>query len=481
MPTREPRRVFVATPGDLKEVRVRVKDVVETFSPTGTHCPFVAVGWEATIGGAARPQAVINEELWKCDYVVVIFRSAWGSATGSRWGYTSGTEEELFTGLLALHDQDAPVRDVWVIFLDAPRVHSKVAQLREQLDSEHSLYYSTFASEDDLVSTLSRKLGIWNSDVAEKQALTVDLTPSSGMEVLKADILRRDGLTLANIGYMELAEEKLALAANYGDPRAMLEYARFMARQRRFDEAVEWNDKVIKMQAELGGGLHSAEAAEAYSNIGHVERRRSRPIDAAQRHESALGLITGRDERSLRTRAKVLDALGLARDAAGDLLGAVRAFNESLTLREGMGDELGLVQSHVNLARLKFKQNDLIGARAHCDLAMPIVDKAPPSLLSANAYTLLAQVEIEEGRLAEACEAAVKGLALNRQAGYESGQAICHKVLAESCLRSGELDAAERSAKECLSINSDTHNDQGIAIARALLGRIDSQRRGGSS
>ncbi len=480
MSTRESRRVFVASPGDLREVRVRVKEVIDSYSATGKEPRFIAVGWEGTIGGAARPQEVINEELWKCDYVIVIFRASWGSATGSRWGYTSGTEEELFTGLLALHDQDAPVRDVWVIFLETPRVDSKIALLREQLDAEHSLYYSTCESEDGLISILGRKLEIWGSGVGPKQALTVSLTPSSGMEVLKADILRRDGLTLANLGYMDLAEDKLARAANYDDPRAILEYARFAARQRRFDEAVEWNEKVIKMQAELVGGLHSAEAAEAYSNIGHIERRRLRYIDAANRHESALMLITGRDARSLRTRAKVLDALGLARDDAGDLVGALGAFDESLRLREDMGDELGVVQSNINLARLRFKQGDLDGARVHCNLAISVIDKAPPSLLRANAYTLLAQVEIEEGRFGQANDAAVKGLALNRQAGYEGGQAICLKVLAESQLRLAQFDAAARSAAECFCINSHIGNDQGISIARALQERIDLARNGGS-
>jgi Domain of unknown function (DUF4062) len=53
---------------------------------------FQPVGWEDTVGGAGRPQALINEDLKQCDYAVSVFRDRWGSPTGA--GYTSGTEEE---------------------------------------------------------------------------------------------------------------------------------------------------------------------------------------------------------------------------------------------------------------------------------------------------------------------------------------------------------------------------------------------------
>src|SRR5262249_5927005 len=53
---------------------------------------FHPVGWEDTIAGVGRPQALINEDLKQCDYAVFVVHDRWGTPTGG--GYTSGTEEE---------------------------------------------------------------------------------------------------------------------------------------------------------------------------------------------------------------------------------------------------------------------------------------------------------------------------------------------------------------------------------------------------
>jgi len=53
---------------------------------------FHPVGWEDTLGGVGRPQALINDDLKQCDYAVFVLHDRWGSPTGG--GYTSGTEEE---------------------------------------------------------------------------------------------------------------------------------------------------------------------------------------------------------------------------------------------------------------------------------------------------------------------------------------------------------------------------------------------------
>ncbi len=53
---------------------------------------FRPVGWEDTIGGVGRPQALINEDLKQCDYAVFVLHDRWGTPSGN--GDMSGTEEE---------------------------------------------------------------------------------------------------------------------------------------------------------------------------------------------------------------------------------------------------------------------------------------------------------------------------------------------------------------------------------------------------
>ena len=88
-------RVFIASPGGLEEERKRFRHVLETFTRRHSEprrVVFQPVGWEETLSGAGRPQALINQDLSDCDYAVFVLHDRWGSPTGS--GHSSGVEEE---------------------------------------------------------------------------------------------------------------------------------------------------------------------------------------------------------------------------------------------------------------------------------------------------------------------------------------------------------------------------------------------------
>jgi hypothetical protein len=79
----------------LGEERVCFRDRLGKYTTINAEhrgVVFHPVGWEDTLGGVGRPQALINEDLKQCDYAVFLLHDRWGSPTGG--GYTSGTEEE---------------------------------------------------------------------------------------------------------------------------------------------------------------------------------------------------------------------------------------------------------------------------------------------------------------------------------------------------------------------------------------------------
>jgi hypothetical protein len=68
-------RVFIATPGGLRDERERFRIALEKFSALHSEhrgVLFYPVGWEDTIGGVGRPQELINEDLKQCDYAVFV-------------------------------------------------------------------------------------------------------------------------------------------------------------------------------------------------------------------------------------------------------------------------------------------------------------------------------------------------------------------------------------------------------------------------
>lgn len=468
-------RLFIASPGDLANERACVKACIEevALAHTGTALPqLTAVGWEDTSGAARRPQEVINEELRRSDYLIVLFKSEWGSPSGSPWGYTSGTEEELFTGLLALQDRDAPLRDVLLIFVDNPAPATEIVALKEQLKRRHGIYYEVVNGIDELRATVKQRLKTWSEDSTAKHPRTVELTPSSGKDVLRADADRRDGLQLADMGFTDEARLRLEAAAATGDPRSMLDLARFLFRIGQPEQAELWNMKVIELSASTPGGLFSVEAAKAYSNLGLIDRNGGNPSAAVLRHRSALDLLSGSDVRSQETRADVLDVLGLALQDSGEYGLARAAFQESLTVRTSLGDPTGVAQSEINLARSFMNDSDLASASDHCAHALNQLEGTAPSGLLANAYALDAQLHARRGDHVKALSQGQLALTLNRQLGNLPGQAVCLNLLAQSQLKKGDLAEAAASAAECLRVNQDIRSLTGEAHAHHLLARV---------
>ena len=96
-----------------------------------SNAAYEVVGWERVRGTARRPQEAINELIGESHFLIALFKGSWGSEPGSPWGYTSGTEEELFTGLLELGRAEQPMRDVWVVFLDHPSPAGQIVKSPE--------------------------------------------------------------------------------------------------------------------------------------------------------------------------------------------------------------------------------------------------------------------------------------------------------------------------------------------------------------
>jgi tetratricopeptide (TPR) repeat protein len=88
-------RIFIGSPGGLAAERKLFRYTVAKFNTSHARqhqIEFEAVGWEDTLPGVGRPQAMINEDLEQCDYAIFVFHDRWGSSTGN--GDLVGTEEE---------------------------------------------------------------------------------------------------------------------------------------------------------------------------------------------------------------------------------------------------------------------------------------------------------------------------------------------------------------------------------------------------
>ena len=176
-------RVFIASPGGLKEEREQFRDLLAKYTrlhggPRGVA--FFPVGWEDTTGGAGRPQELINKDLEQCDYAVFVLHDRWGTPTGS--GHSSGTEEEwrlaerLYT--------ETSIRNIALFFKEVePRQLrdpgdqlKKVLQFRSEIEARKKYLFNTFGTSDGFCDVLEGHLSKWLRD----HEATAGASPSGG-------------------------------------------------------------------------------------------------------------------------------------------------------------------------------------------------------------------------------------------------------------------------------------------------------------
>ena len=170
-----PLRIFLASPGDLADEREVVRACIDEHRARHrgqSNAAYEVVGWERVRGTARRPQEAINELIGESHFLIALFKGSWGSEPGSPWGYTSGTEEELFTGLLELGRAEQPMRDVWVAFLDHPAPAEQIVNLRKQMSRHHSIMYESIADIRELKEKLTERLEAWETAEGSKVAST---------------------------------------------------------------------------------------------------------------------------------------------------------------------------------------------------------------------------------------------------------------------------------------------------------------------
>ena len=163
-------RIFIASPGGLDDIRRRFRTTLDEYNslesvPRGVL--FEPVGWEATLPGVGRPQALINEDIKTCDRAVFMFRDRWGSHPGEGSGFTSGSEEEwrLCTDLVAA----GSMQGVQLFFLPVSDAQLKdpgpqlqqVLAFRQKLEDGRAHLFKNLRLDDEFAAELRAALGLW--------------------------------------------------------------------------------------------------------------------------------------------------------------------------------------------------------------------------------------------------------------------------------------------------------------------------------
>lgn len=309
-------RVFIASPGGLEPERRIFKDILVAHNDADAiarNCQFQAVGWEITLGGVGRPQGKINEDLRQCDFFVLVLWDRWGSPTGAKEGFTSGTEEEYRIALELLKDPNAPMKEMVVLFKaveprrlsDAGPQLTAVLEFKRIIEQERSLLFETFDVPEAFGEKIRRHVANWTRGHERTTASTEPTAAvlpvlENGYEVQSGD---PTDLTFveklkSQSGYTD-TEKRLADDVTIKrDMRSFDRYGIFLTQEERYADALA----LYQQMHDLADGARDiAWASTAIARIGGVYRSQGRTVEA----RSAL-------LNALRMKESISDTKGMA-------------------------------------------------------------------------------------------------------------------------------------------------------------------------
>ena len=190
MPTyRNIVRVFLGSPGDLKDERRVIRDVVIEFNSTWADplgYQIELTGWEDTIAGYGRPQHIINQDVDRCDLFVGMIWRRWGTPPSKEGDYSSGFQEEYSRSLERREKTGTPEISLFIKnipesqFQDPGPDLSSVLNFRQSIVEEKRILFQMFDSVRDIERLVTRCLANFVINLRSRDvSITTSETSSS--------------------------------------------------------------------------------------------------------------------------------------------------------------------------------------------------------------------------------------------------------------------------------------------------------------
>ena len=156
-------RAFIASPSGLEPERRIAHAIAEHVNKTVAKelgGRLELFGWEETISGSGRPQAMINTEMDSCELFIGAMWANWGSPPDHGGPYTSGFEEEFELSRTRHEKTGSPTMSMYFKTIDPMQMRDpgddlkKVIAFQTKLRTEKRFLYDTFSEPNDFADKI---------------------------------------------------------------------------------------------------------------------------------------------------------------------------------------------------------------------------------------------------------------------------------------------------------------------------------------
>ena len=216
--------------------------------------------------------------------------------------------------------------------------------------------------------------------------------------------------------------------------------------------------------------------ARSINNIGLVlEKIEGNLSKALEKHQESLKI---REEIGDKSGIAIsLNNIGTVLDEKGDLDGALRKHQESLKIREEIGDKSGIAMSLNNIGAVLEKKDDLDGALEKHQESLKIQEEIGDKSGIAMSLNNIGTVLEKKGNLDGALEKHQESLKIQEEIGGKSGIAMSLNNIGTVLYKKGDLDGALEKCRESLKIQEEIGEKSGIATSLHNIGTFDFNRK----
>ncbi len=427
-------RVFIASPGGLQEERERFRGLLEKYTKLNAEprgVTFVPIGWEDTIGGAGRPQALINEDLSQCDYAVFVLHDRWGSPTGS--GYSSGTEEEW--KLAERLYEETKIRNIALFFKTAgssqlpdPDQLKKVLQFKAEIEAGKKYLFKAFGTVDAFCDGLEAHLAKWLRDHEGATAVPASGTRGVGPPTPTAEAISSGSTPPESPGFDFWIAEANRLLNAESEP---INYANVLfCAERALGSAgsdLEWAQaknaigisgfylnnltnsltafrEIAERFASTGDKKPAIWAARALVNEGTTLGQLSRSEEAIAVYDDVVARFGTASEAALREQvARALFNKGVT-------LGELKRSEEAIAVYDDVVARFGTASEAAlreQVARALFNKGGRLGELKRSEEAIAVYDDVVARFGTAHEPALIRLVEVANGHREQAKQAPI--------------------------------------------------------------------------
>jgi tetratricopeptide (TPR) repeat protein len=473
-------RVFIASPGGLEDVRERFRAVIEKYNAEDAlrrKVVFIPVGWELTLGGMGRPQALINKDIEECDAFFLVLHDRWGSNPGAPEGYTSGTEEEYHKALEFQAASTKPLRDIVVFFKVVPpnRLSDPGPQLKAVLDfkrgleEERKLLFHQFDDSQDFENRLRMVLASWvrrhEEEEAEQQG-KISATSEGAAVIGTLPIAGAEHHEEAGFKGVEGAMEAQPQLADDPSPHALdkadspVGRAAALAAAGRLTEAET-------LYAELTAANSDPAAATQY---GEFLSRLGRKIQAAESFGSAIRIAEAGASDEWLARAEA--GLGRLLASKGEYDQGEASLVHAADLYNARGAYVDLARVRLWLGEMNRNRDRLEAAREAYAAALDALRQEPDIEVEADVRAAFGQLNRDLGDLDAAAREYEQAIYLKQKIGSKSDLADMYTGHGAILEDRGDFEGARTAYKRSLELFEEAGNYAGIADASDHLGHI---------